>query len=191
MLTAPSCSFCPFFLPYDSEQPFISLMWKISSPSSVNKTSFIQMTLPWGKLLYRMLLHCLFICVGPKAICGLGPFHIQHWAVGESHKLAVQHDSFYSHSLRVSSKTERACAWRLVCFLMFPKLVFSTLDISFNFPFCKKDDAFHELNTAAGDFYNLVSEFYFWRCALSFVSHWSMWFTWATSQPLLKRMKEI
>lgn len=46
-------------------------------------------------------------------------------------------------------------------FLPFPKLEFRAFDISFNFPFCKKDGAFREFNIAAGDFYNLVSELCF------------------------------
>lgn len=40
-------------------------------------------------------------------------------------------------------------------------LDFRAFDISFNFPFFKKDGAFQEFNTAARDFYSLVSEFYF------------------------------
>lgn len=56
--------------------------------------------------------------------------------------------------------------WNSLClethlFLLFPKLDFRAFDISFNFHFCKKDGAFLKFNIAAGDFYNLVSEFYF------------------------------
>lgn len=39
-------------------------------------------------------------------------------------------------------------------------LDFRAFDISFNFPFCEKDGVF-QFNTAAGDLYNPVSEFYF------------------------------
>lgn len=56
--------------------------------------------------------------------------------------------------------------WNSLCletrlFLLFSMLDFRAFDISFNFPFFKKDGAFQEFNTAARDFYSLVSEFYF------------------------------
>ena len=85
---------------------------------------------------------------------------MQHWAGGLSGKAAVLCGSVYSWALHSADRAGIVGAWKLICFC-FPKLDFRAFDVSFNFPFCKKDGALQEFNTAAGDFYNLVSEFYF------------------------------
>lgn len=113
---APSCSFCPCFPPLWYQSTFHLNSVKISL-SSVNKTSVTQiMTLPWGKLLCRVLLKYLWSCVGPKVIRGPCPFHSQHWAGGLSRKPAVLHSSFYSWALHSSDRAGIVCAWKLVCF---------------------------------------------------------------------------
>lgn len=114
---APSCSFCPCFPPLWYQSTFHLTSVKISSLSSVTKTCLIQtMTLPRGKLLSSVLFKYLLSCVGPKVVCGLYLFHIQHRAGGVSHKPAVLCGSFYSWALQSSARAGIVCAWKLICF---------------------------------------------------------------------------
>lgn len=103
------------FLPFDSKKPFISLLWKISSPSSVSKTSVIQMTLPWGELLHRVLLHSCSFVWSQKWSVGLVP-STSSTELLESHIKWLCNMTVFILTLCTLLTRLKDSAWRLVCF---------------------------------------------------------------------------